>query len=243
LDDKRGEVLTKSGKAEVLALKIKFEYDGVRTVYPALLCDDKERILVDCGYPGFLPLLEKAVSSYGISFSDITGVLITHHDYDHCGAASEIKEKYPDIVTMSSEFDAPYIDGRKKSLRLMQATELSGTLSGEKLSKAKEFMEKLEAAKPAPIDQTLRSGAIMPWCGGTEIIHTPGHMPGHISLFVREQKTVITGDALVTICGKLQPATLRYATDPESAKKSARKLLDLDATTFICYHGGVINRL
>ncbi|MDR3281383.1 MAG: MBL fold metallo-hydrolase, partial [Synergistaceae bacterium] len=145
-------------------------------------------------------------------------------DIDHYGALGEIHEKYPGIVTMSSELDAPYIDGRKKSLR---ATRAMGILA---------------AARPAPIDRTLAPREIMPWCGGTEIIPTPGHMPGHISLFVRRHRAVITGDALISIRGRLHAAHPRYALNPGEARASARLLLELDAERYICYHGGTVIR-
>jgi glyoxylase-like metal-dependent hydrolase (beta-lactamase superfamily II) len=95
--------------------------------------------------------------------------------------------------------------------------------------------------KPARIDAIIEGGNMMPWCGGTEIIATPGHLPGHISLFVRNEKTVVTGDALIALRGRLHAASSRYSFDMEAAKLSAKKLLNLDADRFICYHGGVVN--
>jgi glyoxylase-like metal-dependent hydrolase (beta-lactamase superfamily II) len=67
-------------------------------------------------------------------------------------------------------------------------------------------------------------------------------MPGHISLYVRTHKTVITGDALVVAHGKLRMSNVQHAVDPKIAKNSAKKLLALDAEKFICYHGGIAAR-
>jgi glyoxylase-like metal-dependent hydrolase (beta-lactamase superfamily II) len=224
----------------VTALKIDFDHGGPGSIYPALLRDERDRILVDCGYPGFLPKLERATAEAGVPFGEITGVVVTHHDYDHCGALREIIEKYPRVRAMSSDFDAPFIDGTKRSLRVSLMMEIWESLSDSERAVAAALKEKIDAVKPAKISLTLGDGEVMPWCGGTEIMATPGHMPGHISLYVRAHKTVVTGDALVVAHGKLRMSNVQHAVDPKTAKISAQKLLATNAETFICYHGGVI---
>jgi glyoxylase-like metal-dependent hydrolase (beta-lactamase superfamily II) len=227
----------------ILALKIDFDRDGgKRSIYPAILCDENDRILVDCGYPGFLPRLEQASALAGIPFGEITGIVITHHDYDHYGALREITEKYPHIRAMSSEFDTPYIEGKIMSLRISRGIELFDSLSEEKKNEARKLYSALESVKPAKIDRTLKGGDVMPWCGGTEVMSTPGHMPGHISLYVRHLRILITGDALVAWRNRLMTPSARYATDAAEAKNTAQKLLAMDVAKFICYHGGVVAR-
>jgi glyoxylase-like metal-dependent hydrolase (beta-lactamase superfamily II) len=207
-----------------------------------LLCDDEHRILVDCGYPGFLPLLEGASADAGVPFREITGVVVTHHDYDHCGALADIVEKYPGVVTMASAADAPVIEGKEKSVRLRQIQSARGNPSEPERIRADEIRAAFESLKPARIDAVVGGGDVMPWRGGTEIIATPGHLPGHISLFVRHEKTVVTGDALIALKGRLYVPASRYSFDPEAAKRSAKELLSLDADRFVCYHGGVVER-
>jgi glyoxylase-like metal-dependent hydrolase (beta-lactamase superfamily II) len=224
-----------------IPLRIDFVRKRAKTVYPVLLCDDEHRILVDCGYPGFLPLLERASGEAGVPFSEITGIVVTHHDYDHCGALADIEEKYPGVVTMASEADARVIEGKEKSVRLLQAQFTRGDLSGREQKRAGEIRAEFESMKPARIDAVVGDGDVMPWCGGTEIIATPGHLPGHISMFVRNERTVVTGDALVARGGRLRPAAPRYSFDAEAARLSAKKLLSLDADRFICYHGGAVS--
>ena len=64
-------------------------------------------------------------------------------------------------------------------------------------------------------------------------------MPGHISLYLRESKSLICGDALVIEDNKLVLANPHYTLDMEIAKKSVRKLLNYDIDKVICYHGGI----
>jgi glyoxylase-like metal-dependent hydrolase (beta-lactamase superfamily II) len=225
-----------------IPLRVDFVRKGAMTIYPTLLCDGERRILVDCGYPGFLPLLERASADAGIPFPEITDIVVTHHDYDHCGALADVEEKYPRVRAMASGPDALVIEGKEKSVRLSQIQSVSDGLSEPERIRSDEIRAEFEFMKPARIDAVIEGGDVMPWCGGTEIIATPGHLPGHISLFVRRDKTVITGDALVAHRGRLYAASSRYSFDAETARLSAKKLLRLDADRFICYHGGVVRR-
>ena len=226
----------------VKVLKIDCSFMGRRPIHPVVLCDERERVLIDCGYPGFLPLLERAAASVNIEFGRIDCVVVTHPDYDHCGALYEIKEKYPHIRAMSSEFDAPYIEGKIPPLRVSIGMEKLALLSYEMREEARRFRERLESVKPVGIDGALRGGETMPWCGGTTIISTPGHMPGHISLHVVPLKTLITGDALISTRGKLRMSHPRYAVDPREAERSAAALLAMDVEKYVCYHGGPVTR-
>jgi glyoxylase-like metal-dependent hydrolase (beta-lactamase superfamily II) len=67
-------------------------------------------------------------------------------------------------------------------------------------------------------------------------------MPGHLSLYVRQLRTLITGDALVVSRKRLVMSNAQYATDVKEAKNTARKLFEMDAERYICDHGGVVTR-
>lgn len=95
-------------------LHIEFEYDGHKqSITPVLLQDEQDLILVDCGYPNFIPLLEKAALQNGIAFDLLTKVIVTHHDMDHIGSLAELKRKYPQIEVIAHEREVPYIEGTK----------------------------------------------------------------------------------------------------------------------------------
>ncbi|EIW20997.1 MULTISPECIES: MBL fold metallo-hydrolase [Pelosinus] len=81
-----------------------------------------------------------------------------------------------------------------------------------------------------------------PCCGGIEIVATPGHMPGHISIYLEENKTLITGDALVLENGELIGANPQHTLDMATAKKSIKKLLNYEIDRLICYHGSIYEK-
>jgi glyoxylase-like metal-dependent hydrolase (beta-lactamase superfamily II) len=223
----------------IIILNIDFDFGyGKDTICPAILKDKDEVILIDCGYFGFLPKLEQSAKENGINFSSLTKVIITHHDHDHMGSLAEIKRKYPHIQVIASEKDAPYIEGRKKSLRLEQAEETQKILPPEQQESGLLFQDVLKAVENAAIDLTVKDGDYFPWCGGIQIVETPGHMPGHISIYLKKYKVLISGDALAIENNKLEIAAPQFTLDMAEAKKSVLKLLNYDIEKIICYHGG-----
>jgi glyoxylase-like metal-dependent hydrolase (beta-lactamase superfamily II) len=83
---------------------------------------------------------------------------------------------------------------------------------------------------------------------GFKWIHTPGHSPGHVSLFRESDKTLIAGDAFSTVKQEYLNKVLtqeqeisgppRYlTTDWKSAKESVIKLTTLKPTVAVTGHG------
>ncbi len=228
---------------EVNVLEVKFDFAGAtNTIYPVILKDEKEMILIDCGYPNFLPLIKNEAESKGLNISKLTKIIITHHDFDHMGSLSEFKREYPHIKVLSSLEEERYISGKEKSLRLQQAEAIFDKLPDEQKEGARGFQALLESIENVPVDICLNHKDFFPWCGGIEIIETPGHMPGHISIYLRDSKTLIAGDALVVENDELGIANPQYTLNFEEAKKSVKNLINYDIEKIICYHGGVFNK-
>lgn len=225
---------------KLYVLEINFELNGaIDSIYPVILQDENEMILIDCGYPNFLQLIEECASKNTIDLEKLTKLIITHHDFDHMGSAADFKSKYPNIKILASSKDAKYINGKEKSLRLQQAESIYNDLPDDQKEAALSFQKLLESVDNVDVDITLNDGDIFDWCGGMEIVETPGHMPGHISIYLKESKTLIAGDALIILDGKLAIANPQYTLDIREAIKSINKLLNYDIQKIICYHGGV----
>ncbi|GAA4653830.1 MBL fold metallo-hydrolase [Anaerocolumna aminovalerica] len=226
---------------DIIVLNIKYKFgDTEEIIYPVILKDNKEMILVDCGYTGFLPVIEDAMKEKGLDCNQLTKICITHQDHDHMGSLADFKLKYPNIKIVASKIEAPYITGEKKNLRLEQAEAMQSTLSEEEKAFGEAFCEMLRAVKPVKVDILVQDGEIMDWCGGCEIVETPGHTPGHISLYIKNQKTMVTGDAAVLEDDRLVIANPQFTLDLDSANTSFVKLMKYDVETFICYHGGIL---
>ncbi|UHA73233.1 MBL fold metallo-hydrolase [Paenibacillus sp. 481] len=221
-------------------LDIEFEYDAqTQVITPIILRDARETILVDCGYPNFARLLKEAAIRYDVTLESITKLIVTHHDMDHIGSLAALKRAYPHIVIIAHELEAPHIDGTKKSLRLEQVEATFDVLPDEAKPHAEQFMNLLQSIEPIAVDRIVTNNEQLPWCGGIEIVHTPGHMPGHMSLYLPASNTLIAGDAVVIEQGQLNIANPQFTLDLDEAIRSVQRLLDYDIEQIICYHGGL----
>ncbi len=224
----------------IFILPITFHLDNTELIiYPTLLKDAHELIMVDCGYPDSMPKLEHAMKKMGLSLNQLTKIVITHHDHDHMGALKEIKDRYPLVQILCSREEAPYITGQSKSLRLQQAEALQDTLPESEKEGGLMFQRFISSIQKVDSVTTVNSAEILPICGGIEILDTKGHMPGHISLYIKEQKVLIAGDALVVENGKLCMAMPQYLLNKRDAQDSIRNLQNYDIEKIICYHGGL----
>lgn len=208
-------------------------------IYPTLVWDDETAILVDSGYPGQLPQIEKAINKAGISFDKISRIILTHHDIDHVGSALNIKEKSHEYINiLAHEEEIPYIQGDKCPLKLEQLEARLEVLPAE----MKSIYEKLKAgfqSSKVSVDMPLKDGDELPYCGGILVIHTPGHTLGHICLYLKQSKTLIAGDMLGVEDGYLVPSPEQINFDHNMYQKSLEKLIAYDIQTVICYHGGL----
>lgn len=225
---------------EILELPIEFEFNGQRnTIYPSLIVWNNELTLVDTGYINFLPLIENEIIKRGYEMKYLKNIFITHYDDDHIGSLHDFKEKYPWINIIASEIESSYISGEMKSERLVQAEELLENMPPEEIAFGKWFIKQLKELKPIAIDQKVHDGDMILY-NECRVVATPGHTSGHISLYFPKLNSVITGDAAANENQQLVIANPHFCLNMDNAKHSLRKIQNLQADTYYCYHGGII---
>jgi glyoxylase-like metal-dependent hydrolase (beta-lactamase superfamily II) len=213
------------------------------TIYPTLFLDSETVILVDTGYPGQLALIREEMEKAEVPFSRLNKIIITHQDIDHIGCLPNIVEEAAQKVeVLAHELEKPYIQGDKRLLKITPES-IKAAMDAlppelpEEMRMA--FKARLENTPKAQVNRTLEDGEVLPYSGGITVVHTPGHVPGHICLYHAQSKTLITGDALNIINGELVGANPKHSSDMDSAKKSLQKLTQYDIEAVISYHGGL----
>jgi glyoxylase-like metal-dependent hydrolase (beta-lactamase superfamily II) len=207
-------------------------------IHPVIIFNDSDLVLCDTGYPDQADEIDDELQKYGFSINDITRIVISHQDHDHIGSLSELKRLNKNLTVISSGEELPFIEGQKQSLRLLQAEEYNKKLSGEELELGIQFANYLKTIQGCKVDRTVNDGDyIIP---GLKIIATPGHTPGHVSLFDEYNHIFISGDALAIENNKLVIANPEFTLDPERCMSSIRKIVTLNPQKIICYHGGII---
>lgn len=221
----------------VAVLKLTMELMGRQSIiYPTLIWDKDTAILVDTGVPGQLKAIQEGMAIEDVPFDRLVKVIITHQDIDHIGGLPDLlRESGGRIEVLAHAEEKPYIEGQKPLIKLQMGKFLDNLPEEQRRRMVALFSNPPKAG----VDRTVADGERLPYCGGITVIATPGHTPGHISLYLNRTKVLITGDALTVSEGTLLGPNPRATADPDQANKSLRKLLPLDIETVICYHGGV----
>jgi len=207
--------------------------------HPVILKSNKDMVLVDCGMPGSLPGIKESAMAQNVNIDNLTKVVITHQDIDHTGSLMELKRAFPSILILAETKEIPYINGEKERIKAKKSREMYDSLPESQQEMVQAMQRLYSTYEPVEMDGVICDHDIFPWCGDVEIISTPGHTPGHISLYLHEFKTLISGDALFLQDGDLVISLPMFTYDMEQAKQSVKKLLDYDIDKIICYHGGV----
>ncbi|MGL4760910.1 MAG: MBL fold metallo-hydrolase [Sarcina sp.] len=206
-------------------------------LHPVLIFDEDKAVLIDSGMLGTFEELKSEVEKY-VSLDKLKGLVITHHDIDHVGTAKSFKVLLGDKIKIySTDVEADYISGAKRPHKLegLEANEANlDEVSRERM----EFFRKGFESSFVKVDETFKAGDRLPIFNEVETLDMPGHTIGHICVYVRNQKTLITGDAVTLENGKLIKIRDGANYDPKMAIKSLEKLRNLPLEKVLCYHGG-----
>jgi glyoxylase-like metal-dependent hydrolase (beta-lactamase superfamily II) len=87
------------------------------------------------------------------------------------------------------------------------------------------------------VDEELVDGQVLDVAGGLRVLHTPGHTQGHVSLLHEPSGTLVTGDAIWNMRGRMTWSVPMMCTDHELAKETAQVLGELEYEIAAFTHG------
>ena len=195
-------------------------------------------VVVDAGLPGRArQIIDAAEARFGAG-SRPDAILLTHGHMDHIGSAQQLAEEW-DVPIYAHHLEMPYLTGRSAY------PPADPTVGG-----AIAFLSRFWRSAPrdlAPRVQELPIGQV-PAATGWKWIATPGHSPGHVSLFRPSDRVLIAGDALATmnmdnwsglITGRqvLARAGAPFTCDWQAARSSLEELTKLRPNVMGCGHG------
>ena len=195
-----------------------------------ILDDENGNALVDTGLPGQEETIASALADAGIGVRDLGRIIFTHQDLDHIGSGAALVRQSGARV-LAHAVEAPYIEGELKPLKP----------TPEMLEQRPQMREMLQRLEPVGVDELLEDGERLDLAGGTQVIFTPGHTPGHMSLYLERSRVLVAGDALTAEEGHLNGPNPPVTLDTDEAARSVRRLAELDVETIVCYHGGVVS--
>jgi len=202
-------------------LPLDIEYHGREATFnPCAAETERGLLLLDVGPLGSLDALETGLADAGFDLGDVTTVLLTHQDADHAGGLAALQER-TDATTVTSGRAAAVATGREPP---------RGSDPDE------------DRYPPARVDLELEGGGTFHTLAGpARVVPTPGHTPGHLSVFFPESRFLVAADALTADDGGLQGPSPEMSEDMDVALESAGRLAELDVERTLCYHGGLVD--
>ncbi|KAB8137884.1 MBL fold metallo-hydrolase [Gracilibacillus oryzae] len=200
---------------------------------------DEDWILVDTSLRRYHErILHACEERYGTKAPK--AIILTHGHFDHAGSAKKLAEHWQvDVYIHENEID--YVTG-KKAYPPGDPTVGGGLMSllSAAFPTKPEHLEKV--AKPLPGDGKV------PFLEDWRYIETPGHTPGHISLYREKDGMLIAGDAISTEKSESSLSVLfpfqhiygppaYFTEDWMGAEQSVKKIAQLNPSTVIAGHG------
>ncbi len=198
---------------------------------PFIIIEPEGLTLIDTGLRGSHKKILAYISEQGHAATELVRIIITHADLDHVGGLAALKRASGARVCASA-IEAEAISKGMPSRRTRPARwsrRVRMALLGRFLRPA-----------PVPVDEILSDGQTLPLLGGLQVLATPGHTPGHISLFSPSTGILFVGDSIVSRDTGLVGSIPVNTWDQGQAAASVRKQAALGARVVCSGHGPVV---
>ena len=201
---------------------------------------DRNWTLVDAGLFGSTHRIAAAAAARFGDGARPAAIVLTHGHFDHVGAVRALAERW-DVPVYAHELELPYLTGRSAY------PPPDPTVGGGAMAR----LAGLYPKQPIDLGERVRSlpadGAV-PGMPGWRWIHTPGHTPGHVSLFRDADRALLVGDAFVTTKQESLSAVVTqrrrihgppayFTADWGAAKASVERLAALQPEVAVTGHG------
>lgn len=197
-------------------------------------------VMVDAGLKSTATKLRTLVAELFGKGSLPRAIVMTHAHFDHRGSLVELAEEWG-VPVYCHHQERPYLTGQA-SYPPPDPSVGGGAMSLLSFAYPKGPIDASQYLKELPQDGSIAELEDWRW------LHTPGHTPGHISLFREKDGVLIAGDAIVTT---MQESLISVATQAKfvcgppkyftpdwgAAARSVKLLAALEPNVVVTGHG------
>lgn len=195
----------------------------------AFLLDDGEGLtLIDALFEHDGARVLDAIKDIGRQVGDLKHIIATHAHRSHIGGLAAL-QKLSGGKVWSHEWEADIIAGQREAQRVSPWPKAPLRVYYIQLGLALG----VDGHKPCEVDGFMREGDRI---GPLQVIHLPGHSPGHMGFYWKERSAIFAGDALAT-WPYLSLGWDGLTTNVKQHRQSLHKMDDLRADIICVGHG------
>lgn len=171
-------------------------------------------------------------------------IVITHADVDHFGGLRNIRKRLPNVTSFAHHLDIPWI---QSPVAILHERYMMHRKEGFIIPQEQQDTLMQRGGGGDLVDLPVKNGDVFETGrgGSWQVLHAPGHTPGHIVLWENKRKLAIIGDAALGLGvpdtqGNLIAPPPYF--DVKAYRSTIKMLSSLEANrTFTC-HYGVLDR-
>jgi hydroxyacylglutathione hydrolase len=174
-----------------------------------------------------------ALAKHGLKLADIDLILNTHGHHDHAGGNSSLQSASGAKVFISEDENPSFWSGRRAKAEIFQP--IQEVLGRERFNSMLDETVAWAGGHFA-IDRSLRNGDVVDLGGGIEleIVSLPGHSPGSIGYYWREEGIMFAGDSMNGRGSKA--GCLPIICDSTAYQESISRLMQIQLKTLCLCH-------
>jgi glyoxylase-like metal-dependent hydrolase (beta-lactamase superfamily II) len=190
--------------------------------------DGGELTLIDTMWEGDGRRIFEAIRAIGRKPSDLKRIALTHGHRSHLGGAKTLREE-TGAKTYAHPAEAGIVEGTRKAKRVPILRPIPLRLIKFRLGLALG----LPKHQPCPVDEPLADGDSF---GPFQVLHAPGHSPGHVAFWWEERRALIAGDAIAT-WPDVSPGWPDFQLDPAEHQRSLERMAAFEPRVVGVGHG------